>query len=895
MRGRQSSAPGNSFFFDFYPHRVIIRASQAFRRGTMKKTAKILGFIAAGLVLLLLLLGTALAFFVPWDKVKDAAVVEASKQLNREVRIEKLDFNIFKGIGIKGFYIGNRKGEGFSDGAFVAAEQASAGYEFLPLLFGKVNLTTVELDSPKILIEKNKRGEFNFADLAKELKSGEPSASAEAQGSGAGKLPVKLSMSKFAINSGEIDCNDYSSALAVKASVKDLNVSVTGLALEGDSPFKLKASAVMEYNKTPVNVSAEGSMRIRFNEQEIDLQDFTAKLTGFAFTASGEVKKFLESPTFSLQAKVSADSGELKKTLAPMLPPAAAAYLKDTSLSGIASFGLSAKGEARQSGKSYEVYASGSGSADLTPVEAKYSEVFVKPKGLKTGITFDFDIKKDAVRAVSKIETAASAFTADKSISDIFGSPKVNVSLSGNLSVPELVSLLPLMKDMKTEGAATVDMKIYIPITKDYAVDYKGIKINGSGNLKDLGLGYGGIKYGISKLNSGFALTEKSLKLPNVSFLAGTSAFSGYVTAANYNLETMADWKTKFEGDVKAVLLCQRFLADEAWDALPSKTKSAAGPAAAAGQSDSGFSDDEIKSYTGYVYGKLKAEADLNIKELVFKKLRFTELSSNVKLAKRAASLTSSMNGYGGAVKAAAKIDLNTPGLGYSLSGSMSGVQTGEFINAAADSFLEGWMSGLMKDKLSGAAGSDFAFFGRGANKKEVKQNLSGSLNFKLVDGKLKNWQMLSDGLKALGVNPSGEIPFRQMTGKTRIGGQKVSVDELKVVCDDARYNLGSGGWVAFDRDLDSEMQLPMRNDFSPSIASKLGDAGKYAAGQDGWVPVDFDVFGRLAAPSFRPNLDRSLANAGKNAENAAKKKLQEEGEGLKKKGVDLLKGLFGK
>ena len=858
----------------------------------MKKTARILGFIAAGLVLLLLIIVIALAFFVPWDKVKDAAVVEASKQLNREVRIEKLDFNIFKGIGIKGFYIGNRKGEGFSGGAFVAAEQASAGYEFLPLLFGKVNLTTVELDSPRILIEKNKNGEFNFADLAKGGK-GSSAAADSGQNSG-GKLPVKLSMSKFVISSGELDYNDYSASPAVKAAVKGLNVSVTGLSLEGDKPFKIKASAVMEYNKAPVNFSAEGSMQIKFDEQEIYLRDFTAGIPGLTITATGGVTKFLESPAFSLQAKVAADCGEFKKTVSPMLPPVMNAYLKETFLSGAASFDLSVKGEARQAGKSYEVYASGSGSADLSPVEAKYSDVFIKPKGLKTKLTFDFDIKKDAVRAVSKIETAASAFTADKSITEIFGAPKVNVAVTGTLSVPEIASLLPLMSDFKTEGSASVDIKLYIPIAKNYSVNYRGVKINGSGRLSGLGFMYGGVKYGVSKLNSSMTLTEKQLRLPDISFLAGTSAFSGYVTASNFNLETMSDWKTKFEGDIKAGLACQKFLADEAWDALPSKTKTAAPPKAAA-PADSGFTDEEIKAYTGYVYGKLSAEADLNIKEIVFKKLKFTDIVSNVKLAKRAADIKASMNGYGGAVKTAAKIDLNTPGLGYSVSGTLSGVQTGDFVNAAADSFLEGWMAGVVKDKIAGAAVSDFNFSGRGANSKEVKQNLAGILNFKLVDGRLKNWQALSDGLKAIGVNRSDEIPFRQLTGKTRIGGQKVNIDEMKVVCDDARYNLGSGGWVGFDRDLDSELQLPVRIDFLPSIVSKLGDAGKYAAGQDGWIPVDFDVFGRLAALSFRPNVDRSLANAGKNAENAAKKKLQEEGEGLKKKGVDLLKGLFGK
>ena len=63
----------------------------------MKKLLKILAFTAGAIILVLFLAGLALAFLVPWDKVKDKLIAESSAMLNREVKIEKLEFSLFKG------------------------------------------------------------------------------------------------------------------------------------------------------------------------------------------------------------------------------------------------------------------------------------------------------------------------------------------------------------------------------------------------------------------------------------------------------------------------------------------------------------------------------------------------------------------------------------------------------------------------------------------------------------------------------------------------------------------------------------------------------------------------------------------------------------------------------
>ncbi|PIS31584.1 hypothetical protein COT42_00770, partial [Candidatus Saganbacteria bacterium CG08_land_8_20_14_0_20_45_16] len=63
----------------------------------MKKVLKWFGITAGILVGLLVIGAVALPMLLPLEKIKDLAAQQISKAINREVKVEKVSFNLFEG------------------------------------------------------------------------------------------------------------------------------------------------------------------------------------------------------------------------------------------------------------------------------------------------------------------------------------------------------------------------------------------------------------------------------------------------------------------------------------------------------------------------------------------------------------------------------------------------------------------------------------------------------------------------------------------------------------------------------------------------------------------------------------------------------------------------------
>ncbi len=860
----------------------------------MKKTLKIIGIAAGGIVVLAVILVLSAAFLIPWDKVKDKLVEKASQELKREVRIEKLSFGLLKGLELEGFYVGNAAG--FSPGAFISADTAVLKYDFWALFKRQVKLTKIELVKPFILIEKGKNERYNFSDLL-ELsgKKAEKEAPVRSKNT---ELPVEFSISRFAVVDGTVKYSDETVKPAGSLDVKKINVSVSGLSLESVKPFFITASASVIYNKAPLDLAIDGTMELQYKEQRFKADKLSAKIpsAGMELTADVEVNKFLENPELKLNAVLSLNGEKSLKLLGEMASKEQKKYLNELGMAGTASLKLNLAGSMVKTPKDYAIKANCSGSADITKMELKYSTYFLKPGKYPLVIDYKLDMNGEKVNLNAELKMRDSALKTRVELAG-FEAPRISADLDGEVLIAELYSLLPVMEGFEASGKAKFTGNIKVPVKKDYSVDYKGIAIDIKGRILDFGTQYSKFKYGVSKLNADLALNEKILELRNLVFSAGSSPFKGSLSAANFNLETLAEWKTRFTGDVKFELTCQKYLLDELMAAVPEKK---AGPAPAnskagkTAETNPGFSNEELAEYINYLDPGLKVDGRALLKEVVYKKVKLTDVSAALKLAGRKAGVDSSVNAYSGAVKSKINLDMNTPGLGYELKAEINNVQAGDFINALVDSFLKPDIGANFKDKIFGSTVAGIEIKGAGVNKNAVKKNLTAKLSYKLVNGRLKNWKILGDALAALKLNRMEEINFREFTGTISAANQKASIENFRIICDDMRYT--ASGEVNYDKDLDSSMNLKFLNDLSPNSAKQLGDLGFYGSDENGWFPVDFMLAGTLARPALpAPLLERSQ----KNMENKLKKKAEEElkkkGEDLKQKGLDLLKGLFGR
>lgn len=264
----------------------------------MRKLIKWLAIGAGALATILVLLIILLPFILPLNTIKDFAALKISEALNREVSIEKVGFNLFSGIELKGLKISNR--QGFSKIPFIAANEIELKYDLWPLFLGKINISKISLIKPEIFIEKNSSGEFNFADITQSKPATkEPPAQAEAKPSA--KAPFMFFISSFSISKGKLIYADNSVSPKLEGGVKDFNLDIYGITLSTIKPMHVRATATGLYQGTPIPISLDSSISLRLPDN-IEINSFNLSVAGENLSAKGKVSSFADGPIIDFSA-----------------------------------------------------------------------------------------------------------------------------------------------------------------------------------------------------------------------------------------------------------------------------------------------------------------------------------------------------------------------------------------------------------------------------------------------------------------------------------------------------------------------------------------------------------------------------------------------------------------
>jgi len=128
----------------------------------MHKLLKILGWCAAGALVLALGAALALKILFPPEKLKTLALDWLSKQYNREFRIESVNAG-FTGLNIRNFAVS--EAGGFAKGEMLKADRISTSFKLAALLRKQLLVDSVEADGLEFNAAKYKDGRFNFSDL----------------------------------------------------------------------------------------------------------------------------------------------------------------------------------------------------------------------------------------------------------------------------------------------------------------------------------------------------------------------------------------------------------------------------------------------------------------------------------------------------------------------------------------------------------------------------------------------------------------------------------------------------------------------------------------------------------------------------------------------------------
>ncbi|MBF8260042.1 MAG: hypothetical protein HW377_2416, partial [Actinobacteria bacterium] len=189
----------------------------------MGNNRKIALFAAGGIFALLILAAVALVLFVDVNAHKPRLEAAASDALGMEVRIGgRLGIGLFPGfhVTIEDVRIRNRGMD------IVSVANAAIGIELLPLLHKEVRIVKIGMKRPRISIERDRDGKFNFETPEKEAGRKTPR---EAEGT----LP-ELEVGKVSLSGGTLLYTDKKSGEVIEAG--DFNLDVSPLRLSGGKP-----------------------------------------------------------------------------------------------------------------------------------------------------------------------------------------------------------------------------------------------------------------------------------------------------------------------------------------------------------------------------------------------------------------------------------------------------------------------------------------------------------------------------------------------------------------------------------------------------------------------------------------------------------------------------------
>ncbi|MFZ2224911.1 MAG: AsmA family protein [Candidatus Deferrimicrobium sp.] len=220
---------------------------------------KIALLAAGGLLALLLLAAVALVLFVDVNALKPRLEAAASDALGMEVRIGgRLGIGLFPGFHIAVEDVGIR-----NRGADVAsAKETTLGIELLPLLHKELRIVKIGMKRPRISIEQDPDGKFNF-----ETPEGEAGKKTAEEPEG---MRFSLYVAKITLSDGALFYANKKTGEVLEAGDFTLDVSRLRL-IEGKSPDLRKnlsfaaEFACKEFRKGSLAVS---DLRLRFEGKD---------------------------------------------------------------------------------------------------------------------------------------------------------------------------------------------------------------------------------------------------------------------------------------------------------------------------------------------------------------------------------------------------------------------------------------------------------------------------------------------------------------------------------------------------------------------------------------------------------------------------------------------------
>lgn len=211
----------------------------------MNKVMKWGGIFVGACLVLIVGAVVLVPMFVDVQKYRPEIEALVTQQTGRSFSMgDDIKLSVFPwvGVSLSDLKLGNAKG--FDGGDMISVKGFEVRLKVMPLLSRQIQVDTFIMDSPRIILSKNKAGQGNWENLGPAgPKKEKPKAETPSKDVSGGGLPIEsLMVAKFSIVNGLLSYADQATGMSKK--ISDLNLDLLEISL--DKPVKIDLSAKLD-------------------------------------------------------------------------------------------------------------------------------------------------------------------------------------------------------------------------------------------------------------------------------------------------------------------------------------------------------------------------------------------------------------------------------------------------------------------------------------------------------------------------------------------------------------------------------------------------------------------------------------------------------------------------
>ncbi len=832
----------------------------------------------------------ALKVMFSGDKLKAMVIPRVEQATHRTTTIRDMSLTVFPSVGVDmdGFSLANRQGEGFSATPFLTLDRLHVSVKLLPLLKGQVEVTSLELEHPQLLIEVNSRNESNYADL-----TGAPdTARASHAGQAAPKQPPAqpkaesaLLVNDFRISDGALDYVSYKDNSATR--VRGLQVRM-GVEAGGTRALLSGTVGIDSLSYGTVDAPLISGLRLAVDhrlvyDQNADLltvekgaitvQDMKLNLAG---TVSG-----LRS-TKVLNLTIGSDNLNIAELLS-LVPREYMKKAEGVKGNGTAQVHIAITGMLADS-----TMPDVTGKVSVTGASIQYPRL---PRPIS-----NISIVSQFTRSKALQEFRIDKLTANLGDNPIsmtmtvtnFANPSVSLAANGALNLAEVGQFYPLEQGTELGGRMTADIRVAGKVKEPAAM-------KGAGTMTFQGVTArtASTKTPVQNLNGAITFNNQVIESKNLSMNMGKSDLRLGFSLKNYLSMLSTDKSAPratatvslqsnhlYTADVMGEEKAQKpeGKAEAPGSAAPAKTGAPTRPEAA-----------PKKQKTTLPLPNVDMDVNASIGTLTMQKFDFTNVRGALRISNGVVTMQNfSLNAFGGSAVSKGTLNLQNPDkplfdLGLNLNGLEANTLLPHFTSFGQRISGKMTMTTSMKGALNDTLGL-------------VPNALEGNGHVQIQDGVLKGFKVNQTLASMLKLPDLETINFKDWTNAFSIQNGRFQVKDLKITALNAEYLVNGSQGLDGTLDYTMTLYLPASLSSRISVGGFAGDAVslfKDPKDPQGRLRLDFNVGGTTDDPKLQLNTDV----ARQRATDLAKQKVNEEakklGDQAKSKAGDVLRDLL--